>query len=76
MCLLSITVSLNFFETVFSSKPDTRALDNIYDEIFQDSRDWYYEEEDEYSKLFYLPPPLHEVRLIDPDRCDLREKLM
>ena len=30
-----------FFETIFSSKLDTRTLDKCFDEIFQDSCDWY-----------------------------------
>ena len=62
----------NSFETVFSSKLVTSDLDNICDEIFQDRRYWYDEEEYEDGKLVYCPPPLHELWMIKPERRDQR----
>ena len=34
----------NLFETIFSSKSYTHALNNICDKMFQDIRHWYDEE--------------------------------
>ena len=59
-----------FFETVFSYKLYTHVLDNIYDEIFHDRRDCYYEEEYKDGKLVYHPPPSNEVWITYPERCD------
>ena len=66
----------DFFETVFSYKLDTCMLDNICDEIFQDSYNWYAEDEYEDRKLVYFPLPLHGVWIKGPEYCDQRDNLI
>ena len=64
------------FETIFSTKLDNIALDKIFDEILQGSREWYSEEDYEDGKLVYHTSPLYEVCLTDTERRDRIDKLM
>ena len=64
------------FETIFSTKLDNIALDKIFDEILQGSREWYSEEDYEDGKLVYSTTLLHELWLTDPDRRDRKDKFM
>ena len=51
-------------------------LDNICDEIFQDSYNWYAEDEYQDSQLVYCPLPLHGVWIKGPEYCDRRDNLI
>eukprot|EP00804_Cyclotella_cryptica_P007127 CCRYP_020034-RB/>CCRYP_020034-RB protein AED:0.46 eAED:-0.11 QI:0/0/0/1/0/0/2/0/484 len=64
------------FQTVFHDGKSSEELDKICDQLFVESRDCYVEEEfDEDGILIYGPPPLDEVWLSEPERCEPKNEL-
>eukprot|EP00956_Cyclotella_meneghiniana_P042975 scaffold249367_cov117-Cyclotella_meneghiniana.AAC.2 len=64
------------FETVFHDGKTTEELDKICDGLFAECRDCYAEDEyDDDGMLIYMPPPLDEVWLSEPERRERRDKL-
>ena len=52
------------------------VIDNIVNELFDSSRDWYAEEEfDSVGKLVYRPPPFSDVWFDERGRCEQKEEL-
>ena len=60
---------------MFYLKSDTSTVDKICNELFDNSREVYAEEEYEDGQLVYKPPPLEEVWLDEPDRRNRHEEL-
>ena len=66
----------DLFETVGGSGEADEVVDTVCAKLFENSRDWYVEEEhDENGELIYSPPPLDEVWLTEPERRSRREEL-
>jgi hypothetical protein len=65
----------DLFQTVFASHREVSAFNQICDELFDDCREVYAEEEYEDGELVYRPPPLDDVWLDEPARRDRREAL-
>ncbi|KAL7474399.1 hypothetical protein ACHAW6_000372 [Cyclotella cf. meneghiniana] len=60
----------NKFKTVFHDGKTLEELDKICAELFVDSKEHFIEcEYDEDGLLIYRPPPLNEVWLSEPERC-------
>ena len=54
----------DLFETTVITGDNDPVVDNICNDLFDSSRDWYAEEEfDPDGQLIYRPPPLAEVCL-------------
>eukprot|EP00956_Cyclotella_meneghiniana_P020859 scaffold37342_cov71-Cyclotella_meneghiniana.AAC.1 len=64
------------FETVFHDGKSDDQLQKLCNDLFANNRDCYVEEEyDEDGVLLYTPPPLDEVWLSEPERCERRHAL-
>ena len=64
------------FQTVFHDGKSSEELDKICNQLFVESRDCYVEEEyDDDGILIYKPPPLDEVWLSEPERCERKHEL-
>ena len=64
------------FETIFNNGMPDEKFDELCNDLFETSRDWYTEEEyDSDGVLIYKPPPLDEVWLTEPQRRERREAL-
>ena len=64
------------FETIFNMGAPEEQFDTLCNDLFENSRDWYTEEEyDGDGNLIYKPPPLDEVWLSEPERRDRRAAL-
>ena len=62
------------FETVFNDSKSSEELDKFCAELFVSSRECVVENEyDEDGMLVYRPPPLDEVWLSEPERCEQRK---
>ena len=52
------------------------VIENICNELFDSSRDWYDKEEfDSVCQLIYRPPPLYEVWINERGRIEQKEEL-
>ena len=66
----------DLFETVGGTGEADEVVDTVCAKLFENSCDWYVEEEhDENGELIYSPPPLDEVWLTEPERRSRREEL-
>ena len=61
------------YETVFNMGAPEDQFDTLCNDLFENSRDWYAQEEyDSDGNVTYKPPPLDEVWLSEPERRDRR----
>ena len=66
----------NKFETMYNDGKSSEELDKICAELFVSSRECFVKDEyDEDGMLVYRPPPLDEVWLSEPERCEQRKFL-
>ena len=66
----------DLFQTVFNDGMDKHVVDAICNNLWNNNRELYAEEEyDEDGMLVYQPPPLDEVWLSEPERRDRKNRL-
>ena len=59
------------YDTIYVESKSDEELDDICQELFDNNRECYVEEEYDYDgDLLYKPPPLDEVWLSEDKRCD------
>ncbi len=63
------------FETVFSSGKDEEVAEAICKNLFENEKDIYVKPEYKDGELIYLPPPLDEIWLSEPERREHKKKL-
>ena len=67
----------NKFEPVFSSSQNDKEIDAICAKLFESSSDIYVEPEHDFdNNLVYLPPPLDEIWLTEPEHREHKGGLM
>ncbi len=61
---------------MFNDGKPSEVVDKICNQLFVESRDCYVKEEyDKDGVLVYKPPPLDEVWLLEPERCESKNEL-
>ena len=64
------------FETTFCKGQNDPVIDQLCNDIFDSSRDWYAGEEyDTEGQLIYRPPPLADVWIDEPGRQEQKEQM-